>query len=324
MQRDAILGVTELSKSFSGRGGFAFGQRPKPLRAVVRVSFEVLQGETLAIIGESGCGKTTTLKLLLLIEQPDFGVATFKGKNIFAFNSTEQKAYRRAVQAVFQDPYSSLSPRMRVGDIVGEPLQSMESLARKQLTDNVVELMERVGLPRDAAARYPHEFSGGQRQRIAIARALSIKPNLIVLDEPVSALDISIRAQIVNLLQDIQQAQGVSFLLVSHDLPIVRHMSHRTAVMYLGHLVEIATTAELYARPQHPYTRALLSSALPTHPKYRRTERVSASDAGAPTIGAMGCPYLASCPLAFDRCRQDNPTLRETAAGHRVACHIDS
>jgi oligopeptide transport system ATP-binding protein len=252
MNKPSLLSVRQLRKHFQGRSGLLQRGRRESVKAVDSIGFEIFPSETFAIIGESGCGKTTTLKMVLLLEQPDAGEIVFKGENVLALDTKRRRAYRKAVQAVFQDPYSSLSPRMRVGDIIAEPLRANASISKSAVSDEVARLLALVGLQIEAAARYPHEFSGGQRQRIAIARALSIRPDLIVLDEPVSALDISIRAQIVNLLQDLQQSQGVSFLLVSHDLPIVRHMSHRTAVMYLGKLVEMAPTETLYEQPRHP------------------------------------------------------------------------
>ena len=263
---EALLEVRNLEKHFPVTRGLIFMKQIGAIKAVDGISFSIGRGETFGLVGESGCGKTTTGRLILLLEKMTSGSIFFEGNDIERLSGLEFKGYRRSVQAMFQDPYSSLSPRMKVGDIISEPIVVNDSLSGKEIKERVGELLELVGLNRQKAQLYPHEFSGGQRQRIAVARAIAINPKLIVLDEPVSALDVSIRAQIMNLLHDIQRQAGISYLLIAHDLAVVKHMSNRIGVMYLGKLVESAQSEELYQNPLHPYTQALHSAALPSHP----------------------------------------------------------
>jgi len=292
------------------------------IKAVDGVSFTIGKGETFGLVGESGCGKTTTARLILLLETLTGGAILFDGKDISKLSGPELKKYRASVQAVFQDPYSSLSPRMRVGTIIAEPAIISAAISRNGLKDRIAEVINMVGLRRDAMELYPHEFSGGQRQRIAIARALASNPKLIVLDEPVSALDVSIRAQIMNLLYDIQQKFGVSYLLIAHNLAVVKHMSKVTGVMYMGKLVEVAESEELYHHPLHPYTQALLSAALPSHPDDHREEVVLPGEVSTPFNPPPGCRLYRRCLYARPVCSEQNPPLEEVSSGHFVACHL--
>ncbi|MBI4271398.1 MAG: dipeptide ABC transporter ATP-binding protein [Candidatus Rokubacteria bacterium] len=291
------------------------------VRAVDDVSFAVEPGRTLGLVGESGCGKTTTAKLVLRLEEPTGGVMRFEGQDLQSLGARGLATYRRSVQAVFQDPYASLSPRMRVGAIVVEPLVTNEPLTAAETRARVARLLELVGLPERAADLFPHEFSGGQRQRIAIARALALSPKLIVLDEPVSALDVSIRAQILNLLRDLQAKLGVSYLFIAHDLAAVAHMSHTIAVMYLGKIVEVGDADTIARSPKHPYTQALFSAALPSHPDDKREEIVLAGEVPSPLAPPAGCRFHPRCPHALDRCTTEAPALRPEG-GRRVACHL--
>jgi oligopeptide/dipeptide ABC transporter ATP-binding protein len=286
------------------------------------VDFTVDPGETLGVIGESGCGKTTTSKLILLQEAPTGGAIRFDGKDIAALAGSELMRYRREVQVVFQDPYSSLSPRMRVGEIIAEPLQIHTALSRAEQQERVAEVLDLVGLRPEVATLFPHEFSGGQRQRIAIARALVTNTRLIVLDEPVSALDVSIRAQIMNQLEELQARLGVSYIFIGHDLATVAHISHRIAVMYLGEIVEMADAIELCAKPLHPYTQALFTAALPAHPDDKREKLAISGEVPSALSPPSGCRFHPRCPKAMPRCSVEPPTRREVAPGHIVACHL--
>ena len=286
------------------------------------MSFTVREGETLGIVGESGCGKTTTAKLLLRLEEPTGGQIFLEGKDIQTFDGQEMKEFRSKVQAVFQDPWSSLSPRMKVKDIVSEALVVNQDVTAKEAYDKVREVMEQVGLAPDQAELYPHEFSGGQRQRVAVASALASSPKLIILDEPVSALDVSIRAQVMNLLVDLQAETGVAFLLVAHNLATVRYMAQQTAVMYLGKIVEYSPTEELYNNPLHPYTKALFSAALPAHPDDQREEIVLTGEVPSPINPPSGCRFHPRCPFAMDRCAVEIPQQLDKGNGHLVACHL--
>jgi oligopeptide transport system ATP-binding protein len=271
---EILLQARDLTKHFPVTKGVIFMKQIGAIKAVDGIDFTIAKGETFGLVGESGCGKTTTARLILLLEDITRGSVLFEDKDISELSKPELKRYRGMVQAVFQDPFSSLSPRMRVGSIIGEPMVTNRSLGRKEIRDRVAETLEVVGLKADHAEHYPHEFSGGQRQRIAVARGLALNPALIVLDEPVSALDVSIRAQIMNLLKDIQEQFGLTYLLIAHDLAVVKHMSNRIGVMYLGRLVETAESEELYRNPLHPYTQALLSAALPAHPDEQKDEMI--------------------------------------------------
>ena len=317
----ALLDVHDLQKHFP-IGGSIFGARRALVKAVDGISFTINAGETLGLVGESGCGKTTTSKLVLAAETPTSGTIEFEGRNVAELRGPALQDYRRKVQVVFQDPYSSLSPRMRVGDIIAEPIKAHEHLSPADVRARVAQLLELVGFRPDVARLFPHEFSGGQRQRLAIARALSTSARLVVLDEPVSALDVSIRAHIIGLLEEIQERLGVSYLFIAHDLAAVSHLSQQTAVMYLGKLVEMAESLELCARPLHPYTKALFAASLPSHPDEPREEIVLSGEVPSPVDPPRGCHFHPRCPFAMPRCAESEPPLVELSAGHRVACHL--
>ena len=318
---EPLLEVRDLTKYFAV-GGFFLGRGRGWVKAVDGVSFTINQGETLGLVGESGCGKTTTSKLILAAEKPTAGTIAFAGHNIVERRDKELMDYRRQVQVVFQDPYSSLSPRMRVGDIIAEPIETHERVSRRQVRTRVEELLELVGLRPDMARLFPHEFSGGQRQRLAIARALSTHARLIVLDEPVSALDVSIRAHIIGLLESLQARLGVSYLFIAHDLAAVTHLSHQIAVMYLGKIVEIADSLDLCATPLHPYTKALFAASLPSHPDEKKEEIVLTGEVPSALNPPPGCHFHPRCPVAMPRCATTEPELVEGARGHKVACHL--
>ena len=315
-----VLEAQGLTKHFPARRGL-FGAGGGTVRAVDGISFTIERGQTLGIVGESGCGKTTTAKLVLGLEIPSGGVMRFDGKDLQTLDAAGRRRYRKSVQAVFQDPYASLNPRMRISGIISEPLTTNEKLPADAVRARVLELLELVGLPGRAADLFPHEFSGGQRQRIAIARALALSPQLIVLDEPVSALDVSIRAQILNLLRDLQARLGLSYLFIAHDLAAVAHMSHQIAVMYLGRIVEVGEARELANKPKHPYTEALFSAALPSHPDEVREEIILPGEVPSPIDPPAGCRFHPRCPHAMARCAVEEPILRETE-GRTLACHL--
>jgi oligopeptide/dipeptide ABC transporter ATP-binding protein len=318
---EVLLEVRDLTKHFPV-GRSLVGGAQGWVKAVDGISFSIKRGETLGLVGESGCGKTTTSKLILAAEAPTAGVIEFEGRDLASLDRQGLMDYRRKVQVVFQDPYSSLSPRMRVGDIIGEPIETHEKISRRELQSRVEALLTLVGLRPDAARLFPHEFSGGQRQRLAIARALSTHARLVVLDEPVSALDVSIRAHIIGLLEDLQARFGVSYLFIAHDLAAVSHLSQQTAVMYLGKLVEVADSLELCASPLHPYTKALFAASLPSHPDEPREEIVLTGEVPSALNPPRGCHFHPRCPFVMPRCSEQEPELAERAPGHRVACHL--
>ncbi len=317
-----LIEVTGLCKYFPVGGGLIPGRGRSQVKALDGIDFRIDEGETLGLVGESGCGKTTTAKLVLKLEEPSAGDIRFRGRPLGGLTRAETRAYRGAVQAVFQDPHSSLNPRMRIGDIIGEPLEVVGRHSRVEIRDRVAEVLKWVELSPDLAGLYPHEFSGGQRQRIAIARALALEARLIVLDEPVASLDASIRSQIVNLLKELQDRLGLSYLMISHDLAASRHLCRRIAVMYLGRIVELAPCDALFDDPQHPYTKALLSATMPVHPDDRREEIMLSGEIPSSIAPPSGCHFHTRCPAATPRCSADDPGLREITPDRFVACHL--
>jgi len=317
----ALLEVKRLTKHYPVVKG-VFGRTTGQVHAVDDVSFTIGEGETLGLVGESGCGKSTTGRAILRLVDVTSGSVEWRGKRIDALGEAEVRPFRRELQAVFQDPYSSLNPRMRAADIVAEPIRNFESAGKDEIAGRVATLFTKVGLRPDQMVKYPYEFSGGQRQRLGIARALAPHPRLIVCDEPVSALDVSVQAQVINLLRDLQQELGLSYLFVAHDLAVVEHISHRVAVMYLGKIVELADRQSLFAQPQHPYTEALLSAVPVPDPKAVRKRIILKGDVPSPSNPPPGCRFHTRCPYAFDRCREEEPLMKELSPGHFAACHL--
>ena len=316
----ALLEVENLVKQFAADRNL-FGRPTAFVKAVDGVSFRVDAGETLALVGESGCGKSTVSRLALRLIEPDAGRIRFEGRNLLALDANELRAFRRQAQIIFQDPYASLNPRMTVGQILSEPLALHNLVPQAARRARVEEILTLVGLEPRFARRYPHEFSGGQRQRIAIARALAVEPKLIICDEPVSALDVSIRSQILNLLRDLQQRLGLSYIFVSHDLAVVKHIADRVAVMNLGSIVETAETQALFAAPRHPYSRALLSAIPVPRPRAKRSRMLLQGEMPSALNPPNGCRFHTRCPFAIDRCRIEAPQLFADASGHATACH---
>lgn len=316
-----LFEIRGLSKTYPVRGGaFGFGRKAE-LHAVDGVSFDIGRGETLGLVGESGCGKSTLARMAAALIAPSGGEIRLKGEPVKTANRFNLHKFRRQVQLVFQDPVTALNARMRVGDIVAEPLKNFELHRGTALREAVAALFERVGLRPDQMARYPHEFSGGQKQRIGIARALALRPELIICDEPVSALDVSVQAQVINLLMDLQAEFGLSYLFVAHDLAVIRHISQRVAVMYLGRLVEIGGKRDIFSAPAHPYTRMLLAAVPKPDPRQKRVRLASESEMPSPIDLPPGCRFQSRCPAASDRCRSTSPELTEIRPGHAVACH---
>lgn len=318
---ESLIEVSQLRKHFPVHKTL-FGTAATTIKAVDGISFGVRSRETLGLVGESGCGKSTTSRLLLRLEDPTSGVIRFEGKDIVGLSGEPLRTYRRALQAVFQDPTTSLSPRMRVMEIVGEPIIANENLPGSEVRARVTAVLAEVGLPADAGSRYPHEFSGGQRQRIAIARALVSGSRCIILDEPVSALDVSIRAQILKLLKTLQEQHGLTYVLISHDLAAVRYLSTRIGVMYLGKLVEIAHTGSLFATPLHPYTQALLAAVLPPRPVDHEVAPPVVGEVPSALSPPRGCAFHPRCPYAQSVCSTEEPPLRNVSAQRFVACHF--
>ena len=320
--KPCLLEARNVSKRFPVAKGLILGGNVGWIHAVEDVSFRIDSGETLGLVGESGCGKSTTAKMVLLLEHPTGGEILYEGVRLEEMSAAGLRRYRSTVQAVFQDPQSSLNPRMRVGDIVGEPLEVNGSLSRQAVRERVAEVLNDVNMEAAFARLYPHEFSGGQRQRIALARALATHSRLIVLDEPVASLDASIRSQIINLLKDLQDQHGLSYLLITHDLAVSRHLSHRVAVMYLGRIVEEGKADALYAEPLHPYTKALIAAALPVRAGWESDDTVVAGEVPNPMNPPSGCHFHPRCPLAMPRCAEEQPALQEVGAERKVACHL--
>jgi oligopeptide transport system ATP-binding protein len=317
-----LVRTENLSKEFAAGASGVFGGGKLTVKAVTNVNLEIFDAETLGLVGESGSGKSTLGRLILRLIEPTAGRVFFEGRDLATLSRAELRRMRRDMQLVFQDPYASLNPRMRVRSIVGEGIEIHRLARGKEKLDRIAETLRTVGMSPDAMGRYPHEFSGGQRQRIGIARALAVKPRFLVLDEPVSALDVSIQAQIINLLQDLQEQLKLTYLFIAHDLRVVEHISSRVAIMYLGKIVELASRDEIYANPRHPYTRALLS-AIPSVNAASKSERVKLpGEVPSPVNPPSGCAFHPRCPYAKDICRSIEPPLEKGTGGHAVACHV--
>jgi len=322
-KNDVLLEVKNLKKYFPITHGL-FGNKKKYVKAVDDITFSINRGETLGLVGESGCGKSTTGRTLIRLYDVTGGEVIYDGTDISHLNENEMRPFRKKIQMIFQDPYASLNTRMTVGDIIGEPLD-IHGLATGEERQKIIwDLLERVGLNKDHANRYPHEFSGGQRQRIGIARALAVSPEFIICDEPISALDVSIQAQVVNMLQDLQEELGLTYLFIAHDLSMVKYISDRIGVMYLGKLVEVADADKLYEDPEHPYSQALLSAIPIPDPDIMKTSEriILEGDVPSPLNPPSGCRFRTRCRYAFDRCASEEPLLRDIGEGHMVACHL--
>jgi oligopeptide/dipeptide ABC transporter ATP-binding protein len=317
-----LINAEGIKKYYPVTQGMILRKNVGYVKAVDGISISIPKGETYSLVGESGCGKTTTSRMFLMVEKPTEGVVYFRGKDIQRLTRSEKAEYRSSVQAVFQDPWSSLNPRMRVDSLIAEPLITHQKFSKVEIKRRVHELLETVGLRSFHSERYPHEFSGGQRQRIAIARALSTRPSLMVLDEPVSALDVSIRAQILNLLKQLQTDFGLSYLLIAHNLATVRYMSHKVGVMYLGRIVEEGKPASIFSDPKHPYTKALISAALPANPTNNREEIVLRGEVPSPINPPSGCTFHTRCPMVMDHCSEEYPERRIVGEGHVTSCHL--
>ena len=321
MNSSAVIRVKDLKKYFPVRKG-VFGRTVGHVHAVDGVSFDINEVETLGLVGESGCGKSTVGRTRIRLLEPTSGSIYLGNDELTHLHSKDLRPHRKKMQMIFQDPFASLDPRMTARDIVGELLDVHDGLTRKEKDRRVAELFERVGLRSNQMDNYPHEFSGGQRQRLGIARALSLRPQVIICDEPVSALDVSIQAQVVNLLAELQAELGLSYLFISHDLAVVKHISHRVAIMYLGRIVEIGTRRDLFENPQHPYTESLLSAVPIPDPKARRKVRVLQGDVPSPINRPKGCHFHTRCPYATDRCEREDPVMHDITSSHAVACHL--
>ncbi len=318
---EALLQVEELVKYFPIRRG-VLQRTVGHVKAVDGISFAVNQGETLGVVGESGCGKSTMGRSVLRLIEPTKGKVTFNGKNVLSLNKPEMRAMRREMQIVFQDPYASLNPRYTIGQTLLEPMKIHNLHSPGERMQKVHSLLERVGLASEYARRFPHEFSGGQRQRVGIARALAVNPKLVILDEPVAALDVSVQSQVLNLLEDLQDEFHLTYVFIAHDLSVVRHISDRVMVLYLGRMAEVADSEELFTNPLHPYTKALLSAIPVPDPDAKRERIILQGDLPSPANPPSGCPFHTRCPVAVDKCRQEVPAWREVKSSHHVACHL--
>lgn len=323
MSSDNLIEVKNLKKYFLKTKGL-FNNKVQYIKAVDNISFHIKRGETLGLVGESGCGKSTTGRTLIRLYEPTDGTIIFDGKDITHLNEKEMKPYRKRMQMIFQDPYASLNSRMTVSDIIGEAIDTHNIASGKEKTELIYSLLDTVGLIKDHANRYPHEFSGGQRQRIGIARALAVNPEFVICDEPISALDVSIQAQVVNMLEDLQRDLGLTYLFIAHDLSMVKHISNRIGVMYLGQLVEIGDSDEIYKHPQHPYTKALLSAIPIPDPKKaeEKSRIVLEGDVPTPLNPPSGCRFRTRCQYCMEICKEKEPVLQDLDKGHQVACHL--
>lgn len=318
---EVLVHVANLTKYFPIKAGM-FGKEAGQVKAVDGLTFDIYQGETLGLVGESGCGKSTTGRLMIRLLEATAGRVEFEGKDVFAASPSEMRALRKDMQIIFQDPYASLNPRMSVGDIIAEPIKLYNLAAGSEIQKKVEYLLSCVGLAPYHARRYPHEFSGGQRQRVGIARALALNPKLIICDEPVSALDVSIQSQVLNLLKDLQQEFGLTYLFIAHGLNVVKHVSDRIGVMYLGRMVELTTDDELYSNPLHPYTKALLSAVPVPDPRAKKERIILTGDVPSPVNPPKGCTFHTRCFMCEDICKQHEPVFKRIKPGHWVACHL--